>query len=180
MELVRKDGPRYSNSPAASVYLVKGRRDYLGGYATSILSTWHDWEQFPQVVATGQPLDRHENANPTNTFWEDMVLGLAPGASRLRGWPPSTSRSRMAGARVARRRRRRGPLFCHLARTPSEGESDPPRLADITPIARRYVAGFGYADRAQTIDGDMEQIDLGEARYDFVFYANIAHGLSAA
>jgi SAM-dependent methyltransferase len=182
MELVRKaDRTRYANSAASSTYLVRGMPEYLGGYAVMIASTWRDWEQFSEVVASGKPLHHHENANPNNSFWEDVVPALAP-----LGFPPA----RAAAARLGIGERDH---FRSLDIAGGAGAYSAtwlqinPRARcvqidwpNVNQIAHRYVARFGVADRFETIDGDMEQLDLGEARYDCVIYSNIAHGISAA
>jgi ubiquinone/menaquinone biosynthesis C-methylase UbiE len=181
MALVQKSGEKYRNSEESSVYLVRGRPDYLGGYAAMIRSTWRDWEALSEVVTKGKPLHHHENANPSNEFWESLVPALAP-----LGFPPA--RAAAARLRLAERDSFRaldiaGGAGAYSA-TWLQGN---PRAQcvqldwpNVNAIARKYVAQFGVGERFETIDGDMEVLDLGEQVYDYVLYANIAHGLSAA
>jgi ubiquinone/menaquinone biosynthesis C-methylase UbiE len=180
MELVTRVPDGYENSLEASTYLVRGKRDYLGGYADLILSTWRDWERLPEVVASGKPLHRHEEAKPDNPFWESYVLGLAPLSFaparmaaehlKLRDKPSFRMLDIAGGA---------GAFSATWLELHPEGRSLQVDLANVNVIARKYVATFGVADRFETLDGDMERLELGQTTYDYAIYANIAHGLSA-
>lgn len=182
MGLVEKAGAdRYQNTLLASTYLVKGKAEYLGGYAGMILSTWRDWEQLPDVVVSGKPLHRQEDANPRNPFWEDLVRALAP-----LSFPPAR-----AAAKLLQIEERTAFDFLDIAGGAGgysavwlglnpNARSVQLDFPNVNAIARSYVTTFGVADRLRTIDGDMETTDLGEALYDCVIYSNIAHGISSA
>lgn len=180
MGLVRKANVRtYENTSEASTYLVRGTPDYMGGYAGMILGTWRHWDLLPEVVTHGKPLHKHENASSNDSYWEEVVPALAP-----LGFPPALAAAERLG--ISQREE-----FASLDVGGGAGAFSVtwlklnPRARcrqidwpNVNEIARRYVTGFGVADRFETIDGDMEQLDLGEARYDCVIYSNIATGLS--
>ncbi len=181
MAMVDKAGECYSNTPAASAYLVRGRPDYLGGYAAVIQSTWKDWERLSEAVVQGKPLHNHENANPSNSFWEDLVPALAPlGFLPARAAADDLRIAAQPGFRMLDIGGGAGAYSAVWLGCNPNGRSVQIEWPNVNAIARRYVAAFGVADRFETIDGDMEAIDLGSGSYDYVIYANVAHGLSGA
>lgn len=181
MGLVSRSDGAYTNTVEASHYLVRDKLSYLGGYADMIQHTWRDWEQLPEVVAAGKPLHRHEQPSAENPFWENLVLALAPLAAEPARRAAITLRiedhrapsildiAGGAGAFSA----------AWLAINPT-AHATQLELPNVNTIAQRYVSRVGVLDRFHTIDGDMEQADLGVSQYDYVIYANIAHGLSEA
>lgn len=180
LELIRKQSERYANSNDASIYLVPGKPDYLGGYANMILATWRDWERFPDAVASGKPLHMQENYNPNNRFWEELVPAIAPlafiparaTAERLKiASRPSFHALDIAGGA--------GAYTAIWLGLNAHGRCTQIDWPNVNVIAKRYVATFGVADRFDTIDGDMEQVELASACYDIVIYSSVAHGLPA-
>lgn len=177
--LLRKTASGYSNTDMARMYFLPESRDYLGGYADMILATLDDWNHLPESVKTGKPRNRHESANANNTFWENLVRGIAP---------LSFSPARIAGAklRVAER-----PGFRMLDIGGGAGAYcaiwlglNPRATAvnldwpNVNRIAREYVGSFGHGARFSTLDGDMETIDIEPGSYDYAIYSNVAHGFS--
>jgi ubiquinone/menaquinone biosynthesis C-methylase UbiE len=179
MELVANDGGRYRNTPTASKYLVQGKPDYVGGYATMILSTWRSWETFSVSVITGKPFQVQERANPNNAFWEELVPAIGPlamisaraTAERLDiAARPAFDMLDIAGGSGA---------FCAVwLRLNHQARATQIDWPNVNAIAQRYVAKFGVEERFQTLDGDMERLEFGRSAYDYIIYASVAHGLS--
>lgn len=180
LELLQKVGDGYVCSADASRYLVRGKPDYIGGYATIVKSTWRDWETFSAAIAAGKPVHSQESHNPSNTFWEDLVPAIAPLA-----FIPARATADHLGIAA------KGPfrmldiaggsgafsvIWLQLNPLGHASQIDWP---NINSIAKRYVARFNVAERFETIDGDMERLPLQAAAYDYVIYANVAHGLPA-
>jgi hypothetical protein len=46
---------------------------------------------------------------------------------------------------------------------------------EVTPIARQFAEKFGMADRYDTIEGNLREIDFGLNRYDLVILGHIIH-----
>lgn len=181
MQLVEGNVTGYRNAAASSAYLIPGKADYLGGYADMILSTFGDWTSLTGSVLTGEPLHRHENANPANAFWEPLVTALAP-----LGFAPARAAARLVGIERMQSGRTLdvgggagawSATWLGLNPTLSCDQIDWP---NVNPIARSFVAQLADASRFTTLDGDMETADLGDGAYDAVVYANVAHGLSGS
>jgi ubiquinone/menaquinone biosynthesis C-methylase UbiE len=178
LQLVRKVGDRYANSDDASIYLVRGKPDYLGGYATMVKATWRLWEGFSEAVAAGKPLQAQESHNPSNTFWEDLVPAIAP----LAFIPARATAERLGIASrgafhlldIAGGSGAFSMIWLKLNERGWASQIDWP---NVNAIAKNYMTRFGVADRFVTIDGDMERIPLDQAAYDYVIYASVAHGL---
>ena len=180
MGLLQLEEGRYRNAPVSASYLIPGKPEYLGGYADMILGTWDDWKELPQVVSSGVPLHRHENATQDNDFWINLVPALAP-----LSFPPARfAAERLAVATMPEYRMLdvgggAGPWSVVWLGTNPRGHCDQLDLPNVNEVARRYVGSLVEQPNFDVIDGNMEETDLGEARYDHVIYCNVAHGLSA-
>jgi hypothetical protein len=179
LRLIEKKVAGYEISPQLVRFLLPNSSEYIGGYADVILSTLADWSRLPDAIASGQPVHRQERADPHNSFWSNMVRAVAP-----LGFAPA----RAAAERLCVVDRSDFSMldvgggsgaYCAvwLGMHPN-GLCTQLDWPNVNAIAREYVAGFGHADRFETIDGDMERIELAPESFDYVVYANVAHGLS--
>jgi ubiquinone/menaquinone biosynthesis C-methylase UbiE len=47
----------------------------------------------------------------------------------------------------------------------------------VAQVAREYTAKFGVAERFDYLEGDLQELDLGEAAFDLVILGHIIHGV---
>lgn len=178
--LIEKSAGCYANSPQLSTYLLSTSTEYIGGYADMILATLTDWSHLPEAVASGRPLHRQESADPANTFWESLVRALAP-----LGFVPAraaAARLGVAGTNAFDMLDIGGGAGAYSViwlGLNARGHCAQLDWPNVNEIARNYVSRFGYSNRFDTIDGDMEKVSIPDASYDYAVYSNVAHGLSA-
>jgi ubiquinone/menaquinone biosynthesis C-methylase UbiE len=180
MGLITKASSGYANVVELEPYLLEGRPTYVGGYADAILATLADWSKLPEAVASGKPLHRRELVDPGSGFWENTVRGVAPvalgparvAADKLQLATKGAFRALDIGGGA-------GAYAIEWLAVNAQGRVCQLDAAGVNAVARGYVAEFGHADRFETIDGDMELIELEPASFDFAIYSNVTHGLSA-
>jgi SAM-dependent methyltransferase len=139
-----------------------------------------DWAKLPDAVASGAPVHRQESADPSNPFWGNLVRALAP-----LGFIPARAAAERLG--VASRGAFRmldigggaGAYTVAWLGLNSSGRSTQLDWPNVNTIARDYVSRFDLAGRFDTLDGDMEGVDVASESYDYAIYSNVAHGLSA-
>ncbi len=179
--LLTLENGRYSNSPEASTFLIKGKPAYLGGFAEVMSDSLSDWAKLPTSVKTGAPAAAQTADVPDNEFWHMLVPAIASLSFPVA--QIAAERLNVAGA---------GPISwldvgggsgvwsaVWLKANPKANgfQLDWPV---VNKIAKGFVGNFGVGDRFQTIDGDFHDVDFGSQKYDFAIYGHIAHQESPA
>jgi predicted O-methyltransferase YrrM len=173
--LEKRDG-RFSNTPLAETYLVKGRPEYMAGLGhTNHLSD--TWSQLTEVVRSGEPAPA-AGINDRGDDWlrpfiaamhfrarqsAAEVVGLLDldGVSRLLDLGGGSGAYAMA--------------FARAGRGISAVVFD---LPNVVPLARMYIAQEGLAAEVATATGDYLSAPLGGG-YDMVFMSAVVHSNSA-
>jgi ubiquinone/menaquinone biosynthesis C-methylase UbiE len=179
--LLTLSGGKYSNSPDASQFLVKGKPSYLGGMADVFLQDFPTWQKLPDAVKTGLPVASSTTDVADNPFWHLLVPAIAAlsfpvaqiAAERLGiakagavSWLDVGGGSGVWSA-----------VWLGINKQAKGAQLDWP---GVNKISRGFVANFGVADRYQTIDGDFHTTDFGSAQYDYAIFGHIAHQESPA
>jgi len=176
--LLIKEGPRYSNSEAASRYLVPDSPDYMGHQLVVARRDWEVWSDLYAGLRSGQP------QREKRLFLDD---------------PDTTRRLLLAVHRHARSRAtdllRSGALdvgsftrmldlgggaatysvaFCRANPGLRSTLVDRPIAAAV---ARDVVASAGLEDRITVLDFDVEDRALLQS-YDFIWISNVIHSRS--
>ena len=173
--LEKRDG-RFSNTPLAEAYLVKGRPEYMAGLGhTSHL--WNTWSQLTEVVRSGEPATV-AGVNDRGDDWlrpfiaamhfrakqgasEVVRLLDLDGVSRLLDLGGGSGAYAMAFARAGR----------GIAAVVFD-------LPNVVPLAKMYIAQEGLAAEVTTATGDYLSTPLGGG-YDMVFMSAVVHSNSA-
>jgi SAM-dependent methyltransferase len=181
--LLEVNGTRYSNTPAASAYLIEGGDEYLGTYVEMNFARMARWPELTQAVRTGQSVMGLSGV-PDHPYWEELVSSIAPlslpiaraVASRLAvAEATSLSLLDVAGG---------GGAFAavFLGENP-RATATQVDWANVNRVARRFVGrhvGASAESRFHTLDGDFLETDYGDGAFDVAIYSHMAHGVSAA
>jgi len=168
-------GGCYANSPATSMFLVRGRPSYIGDWISFHAAEMREWARFGESVRTGAPVfpDADRAASVA-----DLTLALAPLAV-----PVIVAAGERLGVAEA------GPIsildvgggsgvfsaFWLCAN--QKARSTQIDQARVNAVARRYVEAFGVANRFRTIDGDASALDWGSGEYDIGVFSHVSHTL---
>ena len=174
--LLEKRSGRFSNTPLAAKYLVKGRQEYMGGLGhTNHL--WDTWSRMTEVVRAGHPSGLAET-NDRGDDWlrpfiaamhfrarqnagEVMSLLDLDGVSKVLDLGGGSGAYAMSFVRAGR----------GIAAVVFD-------LPNVLPLTRMYVAQEGLAAEVTTVAGDYLTAPLGDG-YDLVFMSAVIHSNAA-
>ena len=75
LSLVEKSDGKYSLTPTAKVFLVRGKPSYVGDFRHVALALWDGMANLKQSLKTGKPLSRMDTGAELQV-WEKLVLGI--------------------------------------------------------------------------------------------------------
>lgn len=174
--LLTLTGGRYSNTPEASTFLLKGKPSYLGGMGEVMFHNLADWAKLGDAVKTGEPKGAHTTLEPDNEFWHVLVPAIAP-----LSFPVAQMAAEKLGLAAKGEVRLLdvgggsgvwSAAFLSINKQARGTQLDWPV---VNKIAKGFVGKFGVADRFETLDGDFHSADFGVERYDYAIYSHIAH-----
>lgn len=174
LDFLEKEGGRYKNSQKSNDYLVEGKENYLGDLFKHDFHLIKRWIQLPEVIATGKPVPRNQNAWSSGQQ-RDFIMAmenLAKASARqlLKVLDLSTVRRFLdVGG---------GPgtfsiMFCQHYPEMHAVVFD---LPEVTEIAKGQIKQSGLEDRVTAHRGDYNLDPLGNG-YDMVFLSNIIHSI---
>ena len=76
LDLLTKQGGRFKNSPLASKFLVKGKREYVGDHALHHTNTWALWGRLDEIIKEGKTQLPFETGYvDASTYWTNYMMG---------------------------------------------------------------------------------------------------------
>ena len=171
LDLVRKDGAVFHNSPVAGRFLAAGSPDSARMAMLHTVRLWHRWSGLTECVRTGTAAPDERGAEGTEAFIAAMhnnarqravqlAQNAATGASRMLDVGGGSGAYAIAFAQANPRLR-------------VEVFDQPAVLA----IAQRHIREAGLEERISTRVGDLRTDEFGGG-YDFVLISAICHMLS--
>jgi ubiquinone/menaquinone biosynthesis C-methylase UbiE len=179
MEVLVRDGDRFTLAPDTAAFLVRGKPTYLGGMvdhtAGQLMSTWMTLDE---SVRTGRPSQAVNRQKGGAEFFENFVEDLfnlnyasaaalagelAPALADVK--PPLTVLDIAAGSGVWSM-----PLIKLVANAQAVAVDFP----EVTAVTRRVYKRHGLESRLRTIEGDIDIVDFG-AGHRVAFLGHILH-----
>ncbi|MDX2052533.1 MAG: class I SAM-dependent methyltransferase [Polyangiaceae bacterium] len=174
---VDKRGNAFFNRPETSAVLVAGKPEYLGDFVLHNLRVFEEWGTLPEVVASGVPAIPLRDA-PNHPFWESigqaaLPLGIpfAQAASKLlkiSGAGPIKILDVAGGT---------GYFACSWLKDNPEAHATQLDWANMNALAERLAMSWGVGERFTTQAGNSMEVDLGKDTWDYIVYAQMAHGI---
>ena len=76
LDLLENPGDNYINSPLASKFLVKGKKEYLGDHALHHTNTWTLWGRLDEIIKEGKTQVPYETGYvDAPTYWMNYMMG---------------------------------------------------------------------------------------------------------
>lgn len=76
LELLGKQGDKYTNSPLSSKFLVWHKKEYVGDHALHHTNTWASWGRLDEIIKEGKTLLPYETGYvDAATYWSDYMMG---------------------------------------------------------------------------------------------------------
>jgi 2-polyprenyl-3-methyl-5-hydroxy-6-metoxy-1,4-benzoquinol methylase len=173
------DGGGYRLSPLSATYLVSGGPAYLGSL-TRVFAADHLWDRFRalgEAVRRGGAVTEDHAETPMHPWWEEFAAsigGLAAAAApavaaTIAPW--AGGRDRLEVLDVACGNGMYGYTIALQQPQAHVWSLDWPNVLGAT---RRMADRLGVADRADYIEGDMFEVDLG-GPHDLVVMSHVLH-----
>ena len=172
--LDKRDG-RFTNSPAAVRFLVKGRPDYMAGLAHTA-HLWQTWSGLTDAVRKGTGVVGDE-VNQRGEEWLRAFIGamhwraqeLADGIVRLLDLSRVSRVLDVGGGS--------GAFSMAFVRTGRGIHAVVFDLPNVVAITKSYVESAGYGGQISTVVGDYRKDEL-PGGFDLVFLSAIVHANS--
>ena len=178
--LVTKEGDAYRNGDEAATFLVKGKPTYLG-FAGMASLDWSEWADLDQAIRTGTtPHDETSYEIEDFDFWETLVTAIGPLAAPIAdGVAERLGLAEAGGFRMLDVGGGSGIYSATWLGHNAEARAIQLDWPNVNQVARKLVGERGVGDRFETVDGNLLEVDFGDAAYDFGVFSHMAHGLSA-
>jgi len=173
--LLQKSGAKYSNSPLADAFLVKGKPGYLGRVVTKEQEFYGPWRKLPSAVRADEaqlpPMHQRLQEQPATA--RNFLLALHDLAllngSALPEYVDLAGRRRLldVGGGV-------GSYSILLAQRNPQLEVVVLDLPGVRELAEQTIASYGLSERMSFQEGDFNASCRGK-EYDAVLLANILH-----
>jgi ubiquinone/menaquinone biosynthesis C-methylase UbiE len=180
-KLVTVDGERFSNSPTAACYFVKGKPLYLGELAKLSMQLMIRAAQFPEAIAQGRA-ETGLKSNVEMPQWPALVRATTPFSI-----PVAELLAEQLGSAQHDRPLQildvgggAGIFSVALLKANAQARATQLDWPSVNAVARDYVAQHELQERFRTVDGDFLRFDYKPAEYDIIVYSHMAHGLSKA
>jgi len=174
--LAKRDG-RYSNTPLADTFLVRGKPFYQGNLIKLVARGCQDWLRLGQAVKEGAALQA-EARRVEAVFDRSFILAMAEGA--VRGTLQQTVETVSKLPEFAGTKRLldlgggHGLYAMSLAQKKPDLEAiifDLPHVAEVT---RDFISRYGMQERVKVVAGDFNRDELGDG-YDLVLASDVFH-----
>ena len=76
LDLLEKNGDKYTNTATTSKFLVKGKKEYVGDHAVHHTNTWALWGRLDEILKEGKTQLPFETGYVDEaTYWNDYMIG---------------------------------------------------------------------------------------------------------
>lgn len=172
LDLLKKEGHYFSNTPDTRDYLVPGKPAYAGDALMHAVNMWDNWSTLTESVMAGTSILRREGemlaawAKPFIAAMHYNAQGRAEEVAHLLDLEGANRMLDVGGGSGAY-----SIAFCrqypHLQSVVFD-------LPEVLPLTKQYIQEAGMSVRINTIAGDYTADDLG-CGFDMVFLSAIIH-----
>ncbi len=170
--LLEKNDGRFSNSPIACRFLVKGQPNYMSGLTHSV-SLWNNWTTLTEAVGQGKsvmPKPLTERDEEWTTGFIDAMHQRASVQA-----PEMADLLNLEGvSRILDIGGGSGVFAMALVRAKKSIRATVFDLPQVVPLARKYIEQEGLSARIEAIGGDFKKDEFGSG-YDLVLLSAIVH-----
>jgi len=172
LDLMAKDGGRFSNSPDVRELLVPGKPGYIGAALGHAVSLWRSWSTLTDAVRAGTSVVKRDPG-----FTEPFIAAMHHFATQLADMV--IGHLDLAGVRrVLDVGGGSGAYSIAFCRAKPELQAVVFDLPEVVPLTQRYVREAAMADQIATVAGDYNVDDLGSG-FQLVWLSQILHANSA-
>lgn len=173
MELLEKDGDRYTNTPAAKTFLSRDSDRYVGYMIMHHHHLVESWAHLDEAVATGRPVRSRASFEDVEVR-ESFLMGMFNNASIT---APLVVREIDFGDRRHLLDLGGGPgtFSIHFCRKYPDLRATVFDLPTTRPFAEKTIARFGLSERIDFQEGDYTRNGIA-GTFDAAWLSHILHG----
>jgi len=172
LKLLAKSDGNFHNTPVSARFLREGSPDNARPGLMHTVHLWRRWSTLTEAVRAGTRVLERQDGESAETFITAMQQGSRERAPAI---------VKAVGAEGVRRMLDlgggSGACSIAFAKANPELRSEILDLPDVAPIAKRYVAAAGLADRISVRPGDMLTASFGDG-HDLILLSAICHMFS--
>lgn len=173
MQLLKKEGDIYQNTPASLQFLSKSSQRYIGHMILHHQQLMASWSKLDESVQTGKPVRTREFR--TDTSWREnflmgmfnMAMQVAPQMVQEIDISDRTHLLDLGGGP--------GTYAIHFCKQNPKLKATVYDLPTTRPFAEKTIASFGMTDRIKFMDVDYLKEGI-EGTYDVAWLSHILHG----
>lgn len=173
LELLAKNGNRYSLTPESDIFLVRSKPSFMGGFiahtSEHLLPKWLDLNE---IVRTGKPSDAVNQEQTGSQFFEQFVSDIFP-----MSYPSAqvlAAALHFESAHILDLAAGSGVWGIAVAQSSPGVRVTAVDWPNVLPITKKTVERFGLEDRFTFIPGDLLSADFGSG-YDLATLGHILH-----
>ncbi len=172
MDLLMKEKAQYANTEAASSFLVKGSREYIGYMILHHHHLVRGWSRLDQAVRSGKPV--RERVASEHEERESFLMGMFNNAMAIA--PRLANEIDLKGRHLLLDLGGGpGTYAIHFCLTNPGLEARVADLVTSRPFAEKTIARFGVSDRVQFMPCDYLHEDI-QGKHDVAWLSHILHG----
>jgi ubiquinone/menaquinone biosynthesis C-methylase UbiE len=177
LDLLSKDGNKYSLTPESEAFLVSNKPGTLAGiFAMSMRRLIPPWLKLDEIVRTGRPAEARNQEHPGTEFFTELVENIIPAS--YASAQALADHLKVAGAkqpiRVLDVAAGSGIWGIALAQKSSQIQVTAVDWAGMIPTTKQITQKFGVSDRFKFIEGDIGKVDFGNG-YEVATLGHILH-----
>lgn len=175
MGLMKKTGGRFSNSPAASRFLVRNSPEFLAGLMHTV-HLWDTWSTLTQAVRQGTVVGSRRFNDRGEQWLTAFIAAMHDRA--LKQAPAVVGQLDLSGvSRVLDVGGGSGAYAMAFVRARSGIRATVFDLPDVVPLAKAHIEEERLSDKVDTVSGNYLTDDLGTG-FDLVFLSAVIHSNS--
>jgi ubiquinone/menaquinone biosynthesis C-methylase UbiE len=177
LELLHKNGDRYSLTPESEAFLVSNKPGTLAGfYPMNMKRLIPFWLNLDEIVRTGKPGEARNEEHPGTEFFSELVENIIPmsyGCAQMLADHLKIGERRRA-TRVLDIAAGSGIWGIAFAQKSPQVRVTAVDWEGMIPTTKRITQKFGVAKQFDFIEGDIGQVDFGTG-YDVATLGHILH-----
>ena len=178
MELLVKKGSKFSNTPAAARFLVKGSPEYMAGFMHTN-SLWNTWSTLTEAVRKGTSVVMRPHTNDRGSGWLNEFITAMHDRAKTHAPAVVAQLNLRRVTRVLDVGGGSGAFSMAFVRAGNNITATVFDLPNVISLTRKYVKQEKLLPVIDFAAGDYLEDDLGTG-YDIVFLSAIVHSNSEA
>lgn len=173
--LLNKSNDKFSNTDAASQFLVKGKPEYLSGLMHSV-NLWETWSTLTDAVRKGRSVIKESVKERKIDWFESFIEAMHFRAAKQA--PSDISLIDLSGVnKVLDLGGGSGAYAMAFVKAGNNITAVVFDLPNVIPLTKKYVEKEGLSDKLSYIEGDYTTDNIGNG-YDLIFLSAIVHSNS--